>query len=66
MAKCERRKMVAGKQVDLHLERWHFAVHCLGIWISIIIQDILRRNLVFGELKQYTNKKLALGCTYEC
>ena len=22
--------MVAEKQADLHLERWHFAVHCLG------------------------------------
>ena len=22
--------MVAEKQVDLHLERWHFAEHCLG------------------------------------
>ena len=22
--------MITGKQVDLHLERWHFAVHCLG------------------------------------
>ena len=33
--------MVAEKQADLHLERWHFAVHCLGIWSIYYVSEFL-------------------------